>query len=118
MIFCISVVSVVNFPLSFLILFSWVLFFLMSMIKGFFRFVYLFKETAPSFINLFYCFFSLYVIYFHYDHETVLVVFHNIYHFKFLNYIWFEYRMSRSRKANSSLLRISGDIIKFLSFAI
>ena len=64
---CISMVPIVNSSLAFLILFIWVLsFFLMSVakvlsIKSFFQ------KTVLSFIDLFYCLFSLCFIYFHSD---------------------------------------------------
>ena len=69
MIISISVVLLIICPLLFLILLIWVLslFFLMSLAKGLSIFVYLFKEPALSFTDLFYCFFSLYSIDFHSD---------------------------------------------------
>ena len=63
-IICISALSLVTSPFSFLILFIRNKFFcsLMSLAKSFSIFVYLLKEPAFSFINLFYCFFHLFLL--------------------------------------------------------
>ena len=64
-ILCISALSVVISPFSFLVLLIWFfsLLFLMSLAKGL-SIVYLLKETAFNFINLHYCFFHFFFIYF------------------------------------------------------
>ena len=63
MIVCVSVVSVVISPLSFLILFIWVLslFFLVSLARGLLILFIFKKETALGFIDLFFLFFFLFL---------------------------------------------------------
>ena len=69
MILCISIVSVVTFPFSRLILLIWVfsLFFLMTLTNGISIFFYFLKELAFSFIDLCYCFLHFFFNYFCFD---------------------------------------------------
>ena len=65
--FCISVVSIVSSPFSFLILFIWFFSLLGESSQRFVYFVYLFKEPALGLMDFFYCFLNLYFIDFLFD---------------------------------------------------
>ena len=65
MILCISVVSVVKSPFSFVIQCIWILFLFGESSKRFLYFLKSFLKKHLSFIDLFYCLFTLYFIYFH-----------------------------------------------------